>query len=139
MVYGDFLHSDDPRLHYNRKILGILSFQWVATCALAVLCAKFGLFNNLSSNTLVFAASAFALIGSTTMFIIDSSNRHELPKSHMLLACFILGGAFLTVCLTQDLSDQFVLLTLLAVATSCVSLFLGSLFAKNKDEAQWYM
>ena len=31
------------------------------------------------------------------------------------------------------------LLTLLAIATSCVALFLGALFAKNKDEAQWYM
>jgi len=105
MVYGDFLHSDDPRLHYNRKILGILSFQWLGTFALALLCAKFGIFNNLSSNTLVFAAAAFAVIGSTTMFIIDNTNRHELPKSHMLLACFIFGGAFLTVCLTQNYSD----------------------------------
>ena len=25
MVYGDFLQSDDPRLHYNRKVLGIVT------------------------------------------------------------------------------------------------------------------
>jgi hypothetical protein len=139
MVYGDFLHSDDPRLKYNRKILGILTFQWVGTFALALCCARLGLFNELSANMLTFAAAAFAVIGSTTMFIISSDNRHELPKAHMLLAAFVIGGAFLTICLTNDFSDQFLLLILLAVATAVLSLFLGALFAKNKNEAEWYM
>jgi hypothetical protein len=60
---------------YNRKILGILAFQWVATLSLALCCARLGLFNGLSSNVLTFAAAAFALIGSTTLFIINSNNR----------------------------------------------------------------
>jgi hypothetical protein len=100
MVYGDFLQSDDPRLHYHRKVLGILALQTVATFGLSVLCARLGLFNNLSSNVLAFAGAAFATIGSLTMLIINSDNRHELPKAHFLLAGFIFGSAFLTVGLT---------------------------------------
>ena len=106
---------------------------------MAVLCSKLGLFNGLSTNVLTFAAAAFAVIGSTTLFIMSADNRHQLPKSHMLLAAFVIGGAFLTICLTNDFSSQFLLLALLAVATAVLSLFLGALFAKNKDEAAWYM
>jgi predicted permease len=57
----------------------------------------------------------------------------------MLTAAFIIGSAFLTVGLSQNHSDQFVLLILYAVATAMVSLFLGACFAKNQHDADWYM
>lgn len=45
----------------------------------------------------------------------------------------------MTVCLTQDFSDQFVLLILWAITMAVVSQFLGCLFSKNMEEAKWYM
>ena len=139
MVYGDFLHSDDNRLFFNRRILGILSLQTVGTLALNLLCAKMGFFNNLSSNALIFAAAAFATIGAATMLVINAENRTQLPKAHFLLGGFLIGSAFLTVGLTQSFSDQFVLLILIALTHAVVSLFIGALLAKSQDEANWYM
>jgi hypothetical protein len=75
MVYGDFIVSDDPRLHYNRKVLGILTLQAVLNLGVNCLCARIGGLNDLSSNMLVFAASAFATIGSVVMLSINSENR----------------------------------------------------------------
>ena len=139
MVYGDFLQSDDPRLHYNRKVLGILALHTVGTLALTAVCAKLGLFNDLAANYLTFAAAAFATIGGATMLVINVENRIELPKAHFLLAAFIIGSAFLVVDLSQGFSDQFVLLILWALAAAVTSLFIPALIAKNKDEAEWYM
>jgi len=139
MVYGDFLQSDDVRLHYHRKVLGVLSLQVVLNLSLNLLCARIGGFNDLSSNTIAFAASAFATVGSVVMLSINEDNRKEMPKAHMLAAAFIIGSAFLTVGVTQGFSDQFVLLILYAVATAVVSLFVGALFAKSKQDAEWYM
>lgn len=88
---------------------------------------------------MTFAAAAFATIGGLTMLIINQDNRHTLPKAHFFLAGFVIGSAFLFVCLTQNFSDQFVLLFLLAVATGVSSLFLALIFAKDRAEADWYM
>ena len=52
MVYGDFLQSDDPRLHFNRKVLGILTLQLGGTLALSLVCARIGGINDLVSNIL---------------------------------------------------------------------------------------
>jgi hypothetical protein len=139
MVYGDFLQSDDVRLHYHRKVLGVLALQVVLNLALNCICARIGGFNDLFSNTVSFAAGAFATVGSVVMLVINEDNRKELPKAHLLAACFIIGSSVLTVGLTQSFSDQFVLLTLWALAIAVVSLFAGALFAKSKADAEWYM
>lgn len=139
MVYGDFLQSDDVRLHYHRKVLGVLSLQVVLNLALNCMCARIGGFNDLFSNTIAFAAAAFATVGSVVMLVINEDNRKELPKAHLLAACFVIGSSVLTVGLTQSLSDQFVLLILWALAIAVVSLFAGALFAKSKADAEWYM
>lgn len=139
MVYGDFLNSDDPRLHYNRKVLGILSLQVVLTLLVNCLCARIGGLNSLSSNIVVFAAAAFACVGSVVMLVTNKDHRTTLPTAHLLTACFIVGSAFLIVGLSQNLSDQFVLLILYAIATAVVSLFLGASFAKDSPQAEWYM
>lgn len=139
MVYGDFLQSDDPRLHYNRKVLGIVALQVTGTLALSLVCARIGGINDLCSNILVFAASAFATIGSVVMLSINFENRTQLPKAHMLAAAFVIGSAFLVVGLTQSFSDQFTLLILYALFTAVTSLFIGALLAKDRAEAEWYM
>lgn len=139
MVYGDFLNTDDPRLHYNRKVLSILSLHVVIILVINCLCARIGGLNSLSSNIVVFAASAFATVGSVVMMVTNSEHRTKLPTAHLLTTCFIFGSAFLIVGLSQSMSDQFTLLILYAVATAVVSLFLGASFAKNSSEAEWYM
>lgn len=139
MVYGDFLQSDDVRLHYHRKVLGVLSLQVLGNLALNCICARVGGLNDLGSNIIVFAAAAFATIGSVVMMVINEENRKSLPKAHMLAAAFIIGSCFLTLGLTQSFNDQFTLLLLYALATAVVSLFAGALFAKTRQDAEWYM
>ena len=100
MVYGDFLNSDDPRLHYNRKVLGILSLQVVINLLVNCLCARIGGLNSLSSNIVVFAAAIFACVGSVVMMVTNKDHRTNLPTAHLLTFAFICGSSFLTVGLT---------------------------------------
>jgi len=139
MVYGDFLESGNPRLNYHRRVLGILSLQTAMNLGVNCICARIGGLNDLSSNMVVFIASVVATVGSIIMMIRDPTNRHTVAKSNIMLTAFIIGSSFLTVGLTQSCNDQFTLLVLYALATAIISLFIGTLFAKNSnvDEFRW--
>ena len=139
MVYGDFLQSDDIRLHYLRKVLGVLSLQVVLNLLVNCLCARFGGFNDLLSNYVAFAAGAFATVGAVVLLAINENNRKELPKAHILAFCFIVGSCVLTVGASQKLNDQFTLLVLYAIASAVVSLFVGALLSGSQNQAHWFM
>jgi len=138
MVYGNVLKTHDTKLCYHRKVLSVLTSQVVLTLAVNVICIANG-FNELFSNWIICLAAAVATIGSVFMLVTKEDNRREHFKANLLLMTFVIGSSVFTFDVCQFLNNAFVILTLYAITTAVVSLFIGSLFAKSHEEWHWYM
>lgn len=129
--YTSFLNTEDVRLGFIRKVLGIVSAQLVVNLVFVLLSIYTRLF---ASNTLnMFLSVIAAVVGLVIMCILCFSERmaRTVPTNYALLSVFTLCESFCVATICKEYPSDIVVAALVMTAAVVVSLFIYAVNTKN--------